>query len=212
MKRNKLLGIFGAFLLTALIVGCGEKEEPIKARVEQNKQTVKSILEDAKNENSETSDSEDLKKETIEETNDTVSTDPESAQTETTEVLKTSGDADYIDLTALNSVMVYTEVYNMMYYPENYEGKTVKARGMFNYCEATEEEKNLYGNDYYFYTVIQDATACCQQGLEFVLKDDPGFPEGYPKIGEDVTVCGRFEIYYEGETMYAHLVDATFEF
>ncbi|MBP5600085.1 MAG: hypothetical protein J6X48_07425 [Lachnospiraceae bacterium] len=177
MKRNKLLGIFGAFLLTALIVGCGEKEEPIKARVEQNKQTVKSILEDAKNENSET-----------------------------------SGDADYVDLTALNSVMVYAEVYNMMYYPENYEGKTVKARGMFNYCEATEEEKSLYGNDYYFYTVIQDATACCQQGLEFVLKDDPGFPEGYPKLGEDVTVCGRFETYYEGETMYAHLVDATFEF
>ncbi|MCR4933610.1 MAG: hypothetical protein K6A29_05375 [Lachnospiraceae bacterium] len=213
MKRNKLLGIVGVLLLTALIIGCGEKDEPIKARVEQNKQTVKSILEDAKNEDLNTSaDNDSINETSVEENTDTSSLSNDSEQPESPEVLKTSEDEDYIDLTALNSIMVYTEVYNMMYYPENYEGKTVKAKGMFNYCEATEEEKSLYGNDYYFYTVIQDATACCQQGLEFVLKDDPGFPEGYPKMGEEVTVCGRFEIYYEGETMYAHLVDATFEF
>ena len=213
MKRNKLLGIVGVLLLTALIIGCGEKEEPIKARVEQNKQTVKSILEDAKNEDLNTSvDNDSINETSVEENTDTSSLSNDSEQPKSPEVLKTSEDEDYIDLTALNSVMVYTEVYNMMYYPENYEGKTVKAKGMFNYCEATEEEKSLYGNDYYFYTVIQDATACCQQGLEFVLKDDPGFPEGYPKMGEEVTVLGRFETYYEGETMYAHLVDATFEF
>lgn len=213
MKRNKMLGIFGVLLLSVLIAGCAKEDEPIKARVEQNKQTVKSILEDAQNEDLNTSDSDDASTETtIDETSDTNSLNSDSANAESTDVLKTSEDEDFIDLTALNSVMVYTEVFNMMYYPENYEGKTVKAKGMFNYCEATEEEKNLYGNDYYFYTVIQDATACCQQGLEFVLKDDPGFPEGYPKMGEEVTVCGRFEIYYEGETMYAHLVDATFEF
>ena len=213
MKRNKLLGIVGVLLLTALIIGCGEKEEPIKARVEQNKQTVKSILEDAKNEDLTTSvDVDSIDEATEEESTDIGSLSNDSEQPKSPEVLKTSEDEDYIDLTALNSIMVYTEVYNMMYYPENYEGKTVKAKGMFNYCEATEEEKSLYGNDYYFYTVIQDATACCQQGLEFVLKDDPGFPEGYPKMGEEVTVLGRFETYYEGETMYAHLVDATFEF
>ena len=213
MKRNKMLRIFGVLLLSVLIAGCAKEDEPVKARVEQNKQTVKSILEDAKNEDLNTSDSDDASTKTTEkEALDTSSLNIDSANTESTDVLKTSEDEDFIDLTALNSVMVYTEVFNMMYYPENYEGKTVKAKGMFNYCEATEEEKNLYGNDYYFYTVIQDATACCQQGLEFVLKDDPGFPEGYPKMGEEVTVCGRFEIYYEGETMYAHLVDATFEF
>ena len=213
MKRNKLLGIVGVLLLTALIIGCGEKDEPIKARVEQNKQTVKSILEDAKNEDLNTSAENDSINETsVEENTDTSSLSNDSEQPKSPEVLKTSEDEDYIDLTALNSIMVYTEVYNMMYYPENYEGKTVKAKGMFNYCEATEEEKSLYGNDYYFYTVIQDATACCQQGLEFVLEEDPGFPEGYPKLGEEVTVQGRFETYYEGETMYAHLVDATFEF
>ena len=213
MKRNKLLGIVGVLLLTVLIIGCGEKDEPIKARVEQNKQTVKSILEDAKNEDLNTSaDNDSINETSVEENTDTSSLSNDSEQPKSPEVLKTSEDEDYIDLTVLNSIMVYTEVYNMMYYPENYEGKTVKAKGMFNYCEATEEEKSLYGNDYYFYTVIQDATACCQQGLEFVLKDDPGFPEGYPKMGEEVTVLGRFETYYEGETMYAHLVDATFEF
>ena len=100
----------------------------------------------------------------------------------------------------------------MVYYPENYVGKTIKAKGPMDVYVCSEEEKALYGNEYYFYVVIQDATACCQQGLEFVLKDDPGYPEGYPSIGTEITVTGRYETYYEGDKMYAHLVDASWEF
>ena len=37
-----------------------------------------------------------------------------------------------VDLTVLSSTMVYSEVYNMLYfYPEDYYGKTVKANGIF---------------------------------------------------------------------------------
>ena len=37
-----------------------------------------------------------------------------------------------VDLTVLSSTMVYSEVYNMLYYDqESYYGKTVKANGIF---------------------------------------------------------------------------------
>jgi len=213
MHKNKLLAVLGVIFLSALIAGCHGTSEKAGERITQNKQTVKSIMEEASNGTQDTSVSEEpiTNEQTTIDASDVVTEDTNAEAVDTMDT-SLSMEEDFIDLTKLNSIMVYTEVYNMMYYPENFEGKTVKAKGMFNYCEATEEEKALYGNDYYYYTVIQDATACCQQGLEFVLKEDPGFPENYPKVGQDVTVCGRFEIYYEGETMYAHLVDATFEF
>ena len=205
MKKNKLLGILGIIALTCLVVACGDGANKTGSRDVSNKQTVKSILEDAANKEAE----EEPKEETEEAPVSSVSVPEPPAPLESAEEIE---DGDYIDLTALSSVLVYTEVYNMVYYPENYEGKTIKAKGPFDVYVASEEEKALYGNDCYFYVVVQDATACCQQGLEFVLKEDPGFPDGYPSVGTEVTVCGRYETYQEGDTTYAHLVDATWEF
>ena len=56
--------------------------------------------------------------------------------------------------------------------------------------------------------MIQDATACCSQGMEFVLNNDYKFPEDYPAEGEDITVTGVFETYKEGEYLYCHLRDS----
>lgn len=106
-----------------------------------------------------------------------------------------------VDLTALSSTMVYSEVYNMMTKPEDYEGKTVKMNGTF---AAYEGEIR----DYYFACVISDATACCSQGLEFLLADGRKFPEEYPDTGSEITVVGVFETYKEGEQQYCQLKDA----
>ncbi len=106
-----------------------------------------------------------------------------------------------VDLTQLSSTMVYSEVYNMMTTPENYIGKVVKMSGDFA----------LYSNEAqnYYACVIADATACCQQGLEFVLTGDKKYPDDYPKVNDKITVTGVFETYYEGENRYCHLVDAS---
>lgn len=107
-----------------------------------------------------------------------------------------------VDLTQLSSTMVYSEVYNMMTAPENYEGKVVKMTGDFA----------LYSDDaqqnYYYACVIADATACCQQGLEFILAGDMKYPDDYPDLNSSITVTGVFETYYEGESRYCHLVNA----
>ncbi|MCR5683275.1 MAG: hypothetical protein K6G29_12585, partial [Clostridiales bacterium] len=102
-------------------------------------------------------------------------------------------------LTVLSSTMVYSEVYNMMVSPEQYIGKTVKMDGLFAYYhdEAT-------GN-YYFACIIQDATACCAQGIEFVLTEDYVYPDDYPEVDEEICVVGVFDTYQEGDYTYCTL-------
>lgn len=108
-----------------------------------------------------------------------------------------------VDLTVLSSTMVYSEVYNMMVSPEEYVGKTVKMDGLFAYYhdEAT-------GN-YYFACIIQDATACCAQGIEFVLTEDYTYPDDYPEVNEEICVVGVFDTYEENGRTYCTLREAS---
>ncbi len=115
----------------------------------------------------------------------------------------TDSDSPYdVDLTQMSNTMVYAEVYNMMMTPEDYVGKTIHMEGIFStYYDQNEDQ-------YYHACVIQDATACCAQGIEFVLKGNPQFPEGYPEQGDLITVSGIFELYEENGLEYCRLVEA----
>lgn len=107
-----------------------------------------------------------------------------------------------VDLTQLSSTMVYAEVYNMMTSPETYIGKIVKMSGTFAYYHDKTTDQ------YYFACLIQDATACCSQGIEFVLTDDYSFPDDYPEAGKDICVIGIFDTYQEGSYTYCTLRNA----
>ena len=119
-----------------------------------------------------------------------------------------SADGIDVDLTKLSSTMVYSEVYNMMYSPDDYVGKTVKMEGQFAIYQATDENGALIPDQIYFACVIADATACCSQGLEFVLAGEHSYPADYPELGTEITVVGTFQTYEENGYMYCHLVDA----
>ena len=108
-----------------------------------------------------------------------------------------------VDLTKLSSTMVYSEVYNMMYTPDDYIGKTVKMKGQFAYYEDPETKAQ------YFACIIADATACCSQGLEFILTGEHIYPNDYPEVGSEITVTGIFELYEENGLQYCRLKDAT---
>lgn len=116
-----------------------------------------------------------------------------------------------VDLTKLSSTMVYSEVYAMMTSPQDYIGKTVKMNGQFALYQATDANGQPVPDQIYFACVIADATACCQQGLEFVLAGDYKYPDDYPELGTDITVVGEFQTYMEGTQQYCHLIDAIFE-
>ena len=111
-------------------------------------------------------------------------------------------EGDYVDLTKQSSTMIYTTVYNMMYYPENFVGKTIKMTG--NYSEYIAEDTGKR----YFACIIKDATACCSQGVEFELTEDYKYPDNYPKEADPITVEGVFDLYKEGEYQYCTLRNA----
>ncbi|MBQ9551205.1 MAG: hypothetical protein IJU96_00425 [Clostridia bacterium] len=104
-----------------------------------------------------------------------------------------------VDLTALSSTLVYSEVYHMMSEPKDYLGKTVKMNG-----KMAVYHDNDTGKDYYA-CIVSDATACCSQGIEFVLRN--GY--SYPNKGDDICVVGVFTTYQEGENTYCTLKNAS---
>lgn len=115
-----------------------------------------------------------------------------------------SADGIDVDLTAMSSTMVYSEVLNMQQTPDKYVGKIVKMKGPFNVSEI--------GDNRYFACIIADATACCSTGIEFVWAGDHSYPEDYPKKDQEITVVGTFNTYMEGSSKYMQLKDAEVEF
>ena len=106
-----------------------------------------------------------------------------------------------VDLTVMSATMVYSEVYNMMYYPETYVGKVIKIKGQYAISEMGEMRYDL--------CIIKDATACCAQGMEFLLTDAYVYPKDYPEVGDEIELVGTFDTYYEGEYLYCTLRNST---
>lgn len=121
-----------------------------------------------------------------------------------TSIINTETDSNNvdIDLTILDSNMVYAQVYDMVYNGDNYLGKKVKVNGTFAYYkdELTENE--------YFTVLISDATACCAQGIEFILDGEYKYPDDYPELDTKITVIGDFNYYKEGYNIYCQLLNA----
>ncbi len=98
-----------------------------------------------------------------------------------------------VDLTNLNSTMVFARVNDIMVNPKDYSGQTMKMEGIY---ESSVDPTN--GNTYHF-VVITDATGCCPQGMEFILDGDSS---AYPEPSSTIQIVGEFEGYLEGELTY----------
>ncbi len=170
-------------LIIFLISGCKEKED-IRI-VTNNVTSVKDVL----NEKISEAENTEIKQEEDKHVQQKIQENEETCD---------------IDLTVMSSTMVYSEVNNMMNEPENYIGKTIKMNGEYQMYENLDKYGNVIPEEVYYVCIIADATACCAQGVEFVLCD--GY--SYPEPGETITVSGRYELYEEKGHLYCHLVDA----
>lgn len=123
------------------------------------------------------------------------------------ELKPTNKDGIDYDLTAMDGDLVYASVYQMMVEPEAFEGKVIKISGRYY---ASFYDPN---NRYYHYVIIEDAMACCAQGMEFVWDDGSHvYPDEYPKDNSYVEVVGTFETYTETDgQVYCRLKDASFK-
>lgn len=139
----------------------------------------------------------------------TASEEPKPLQTLPLETApsKDTGESGFVDLTALSSTMVYGEVFAMMSSPEDYVGKTVKMQGIFSKGQLY-AAGSLDDGGTVFACVIQDATACCAQGIPFELAGDHTYPQDYPELGDTITVVGTFEIHEQEGMQFCRLRDA----
>lgn len=192
-------------LLILTLAGCGSGGN--SARKTDNGNAVENAInEQMEAADTEQSDTEETSDTDVEESETIASTEEAaSAQNQTEEGTEStgSGSVDY-DLTVMNSDMVYATVYQMLVNPDDYIGKTVKMSGPFY------PYTNADGTVYYPACIIEDATACCTQGMEFVLASAE-YPDDYPEMGTTITVTGTFETYQEDGYLYCHLVDAVLE-
>lgn len=104
-----------------------------------------------------------------------------------------------IDFTQLSANLVYAEVYNIMQAPEDYIGKTLKIDGLYyaSYYDVTDQ--------FYHFILIEDALACCQQGLEFKWSGGHEYPADYPDELAEIQLVGTFDDYVEDGTTYYYL-------
>ena len=217
MKTKKIISILLTAIAVVVITSCGKNGNT--AARDMNAQTnVQSVLEQgmAAQDNADEPDNAVITDDEItDEQNDTNNeaageqtdmNDDAAGELSDTENentgMQAGTDGVDVDLTVLSSTMVYSEVYDMMYYPENYIGKSVKMKGMYAGYHDESTDK------YYHACIIQDATACCAQGIEFEPIDDYKYPDDYPAEGQEVCVTGVFDTYEEGENTYCTLKDA----
>lgn len=200
MKRTEI----GIWLLAAvvLISGCGKQTDNGKGI--NNGKTVDKVIESQVKKEEQKKTEESTKE-------DTQKNDQQNTDTQTSESVQGSVNAPEaavdVDLSVMDSDMIYATVYQMMSDPEQYVGKTFRIEGKFyvTYDEMTKSQ--------YCYCVIKDATECCAQGLEFVWGDGSHiYPDEYPTDGTEVVVDGTFELYMENDSRYCRLANADFYF
>lgn len=126
-----------------------------------------------------------------------VETDAPAETQSASEVSSAADTSEEIDLTQMGSTMVYSYVYSMVSEPDSFIGQRFRLSG--TYGESYWEETDTT----YHFVLISDATACCAQGLEFVLTDEAA---AYPVEGDEVEISGLFELYEEEGSLYIHIV------
>lgn len=92
-----------------------------------------------------------------------------------------------VDLTKMSGTVVYAMVYQMVTEPKKFKGKYIKMKGFFSSYYDEEVERRFYG------CVIQDALACCSQGLAFELSKPREYPKEYPEEGSTIVIEGVFD-------------------
>ena len=118
----------------------------------------------------------------------------------------TTADKIDLDLTKMSATMIYTTIFDMLVMPEDYVEKNIKLKGWFEtYLDQTT-------NELYYAVIVPDATACCQQGIEFVWPGDHTYPADFPNPGEDITVTGIYKIIESNGISYNYIEASSVEF
>lgn len=109
-----------------------------------------------------------------------------------------------IDLSQANSLVVFSQVSNMYAEPWNYLGAVICIRGTLGLYESIKGRRS-------YMVMVQDASACCAQGIEFEAKNEDLFDNNLLDYDDEIIVTGRFELFQEDGYSRIHLVDAVID-
>ena len=107
-----------------------------------------------------------------------------------------------VDLTKVNTNMVYVQVFYMMQKPQDYNGQTIRLPGVCTIMKNKTTQQRTYNCN------VLDGTGCCAKMIPFRLADANA---AYPKSGEAITVTGKFQIVTENDKTFGVLNDAVVE-
>ena len=140
----------------------------------------------------------------------TVTSTSASERTQVQEEVKTQSKSNKekidFDLTKMSATMIYSTIFDMLIMPEEYVDKNIKLKGWFETYTNPETAEIFYA------VVVPDATACCQQGLEFIWPGDHHYPADFPNPGQDVTVTGIYKLIDKDGFAYNYLEATKLEF
>lgn len=204
--RKRILAIVGILILVLILVFFTNKK--VIYRYMPNSavnETVKKMKESSKAKNADNADAntenddadEDIDPEENANSDENIDTNENSDENinsdtndgaEKNEITNESG--QYYDLTGNDLDMNYVIVAMIAEDPKSFEGVKIKLQGVAVDLETTDTS----GMDHYI--VINDRQACCQQGLQYVLKDKN---QKYPKPQEIITVEGELTVFNSEE-------------
>jgi hypothetical protein len=95
-------------------------------------------------------------------------------------------DDGFIDLTAMSDTMVSSQLDIIAGNPDEYSGKTIKAKG--EYLPFLWE-----GETEYRHYVTIDCPSGCDKYLEFILSGDRTYPADYPAQGKTILIEGTID-------------------
>ena len=186
--RKRILTIVGILILVLMLFSFTSKK--VIYRYMPNSvanQTIKKMKEASKDKTAE--DKKDELGESEESKEDKEDTDQSDAKDEDASEEGEERGYDY-DLTGNDADMNYVIVAMIAEDPKSFEGIKIKLRGVAIDLETTDTS----GMDHY--VVINDRQACCQQGLQYILKDKN---QKYPKEQEMITVEGELTVFNSEE-------------
>ena len=189
---KKLLSLSVVSVMMLGLVACSKDESKGNAQNQNNVQNVidqQVASEEEKTAETTTEATTEVTTEATTEVTTEATTQAPEPTTEGTTTAPPDSTCD-VDLTVMDSNMVYSTVYQMMSEGEEYVGKVVKMKGQY-YMGKDEETGAVY-----HFVLIKDALACCQQGMEFIWEDGSHkYPDEYPADGTEVVVKGTYELY-----------------
>lgn len=109
-----------------------------------------------------------------------------------------------VDMTEMSSILAFATVNEIAENVDAYVGQTIRIKGIYN------RYYNPRNDFYYFVCTVVDNTACCSQGLEFILDESYVFPDDYPEVNEEITVTGTIGSYTEGNYKFCNIINARY--